>query len=468
MKFIVVSMLVLVLSLNLSANCENKLFSFSIKESAGQSITIMDVIENISDECKMTIIFEDSSVKDALSMRLNFININDLSLRGVLDLLLSDNNIFYEITNSGTVLRVATFKTRSYFMDYVSFSTLTSETEKTIKTGSSGDAEGSTTMGFSTEFEFWDKITEEIGIVLHRDEDVHQIEAEVLLNKEAGMLTVTGTKKQLYRVERYIDSLMSRLHKEILIETRIIEVSNSVEDSTGIDWSEFELSISGGTDALRQRTPTSLIEGFRSPNYLIGYDFDMTGLMNFLKTQGDVRVVSSPKIMTLNNQSAIINVGTNKNFRVQTETTENDDGETSVTYEADSVFVGVTLDITPQVTKDDYVILKINPIVSEIDEEHRGADDIPVLAPDIKIKQLSSIVKVKSGHRVIIGGLVERREESFDSSVPGLSLIPILGKAFQSNTIEHVKSELIIVITPRIVDGRQSPSLDQISKKKTW
>ena len=470
MRLMIISILLSVFSLSLSANCENKFFSFSIKETNGQSISIMDVIENISDECKMTIIFEDSSVKDALSKKLNYINVEDYSLKDLLDLMLSENNIFYELKNSQKILKLAHFKTKTYFIDYVSFSQRKSATNKVVKTGSSGEGSDSTTMDFVSEFKFWGKISEDVGYILHRDEDNQKITSKVLINQEGGMLTVTGTKKQLLRVEKYITSLMDRLHKEILIEAKIIEVMYSEDNTEGIDWSKFELSISGSSDAISSRIDGTTVSGFKKPNYLVGYDFSMEGMIDFLKTQGDVNIVSNPKVMTLNNQPAIINVGTEVNYRYQTESTtdlSSDSGNTAISYENDSTFVGVTLDITPQVTKNDYIILKINPVISELVEEDQHTDEngIPILAPDIKIKQLSSIVKVKNNNKVVIGGLIGQNEELEDTSVPGLSSIPFFGKAFQSHSTVSKKGELIIIIIPRIVDGQHNPTLDDIDEK---
>lgn len=476
MRLIIVSLLLTVFASALSANCENKFFSFNVKESDGQSISIMDVVENITDECKMTVIFADSSVRATLDKKLNYINVTDFSLKDLLDLILSENNIFYELKNNQQILKLAHLKTKTYFIDYVSFSERKSTSNKVVKTGSAGNSEGggdgSTTMNFTSDFLFWTKISEEIGYILQRDEDIYQVQSKVLINQEAGMLTVTGTKKQLNRVEKYVQSLMGRLHKEILLEAKIIEVMYSNDHTEGIDWSEFELSISGSSDALRSRVSNTIVnDTFKDPNYLVGYNFSMDGLISFLKTQGDVNIVSNPKVMTLNNQPAIINVGTEVNYRFQTESTtdlSSDSGNTAISYENDSTFVGVTLDITPQVTKNDYIILKINPTVSELvdtDAKYIDESGIPVLAPDIKIKQLSSIVKVKNNNKVVIGGLIGKHDTVEDTSVPGLSSIPLFGKAFQSHSKVVTKGELIIVITPRIVDGHSNPTLDDIDEK---
>lgn len=471
MRLILFSLLLVGYSSLLSADCENKFFSFNIKDSGGQSINIMDVIENITDECKITIVFEDNSVKEKLNKKLNYIHVKDFSLKDILDLVLTDNNIFYELTNNKKILKVANFKTKTYFIDYVSFSQTKSTSNKVIKTGSSGETDGATTMDFTSEFKFWGKISEEIDFILYRDEDAHEVRAKALINQEAGMLTVTGTTKQLKRVEKYIASLMTRLHKQILLEAKIIEVTTSNDRTEGIDWSKFQLSLSGSSDGLTSRiTDGTVVNTLRKPNYLVGYDFSMEGLIKFLKTQGDVNIVSNPKVMTLNNQSAVINVGTEVNYRYDTgsTTTTNTTGATTTpSYQVDSTFVGVTLDITPQVTENDYIILKINPIISEIKKEHLDANLVPFLAPDITVKQLSSIVKIKDKNKVIIGGLISKNVSFTNTSVPLLSSIPLLGSAFKSTAEVTTKSELVIVIIPHIVDGMHNPSLDDFEEKYT-
>ncbi len=479
---IFLSLITLMLVVNSAyATCENKFFTFNVKDQSNESITILDVLENLSQECKLTLVFEDSHVKEVVNKPLNYINVHDFSLKELLDLILADNNIFYTLSDNKKVLRLSYFKTKSYFIDYVSFSQQKNTTTKSIKTGSSSSSgtsssnsgtsssnsgTDSTTMDFSSEFKFWDKIEAEIAAMVYRDEDAHKISGKVLINQEAGMVTITGTKKQLERVEEYLKRIMKRLHKEILLEAKIFEVTYSYDKTEGVDWSKFELGINGTSDASRSVVSGSLATNtLREPNYLIGYNFSMEGLVSFLKTQGDVQVVSNPKVMTLNNQSAIINVGKEVNYRYDlgsTTTTTTTQPVTTTNYQVGSTFVGITLDITPQVTDDEYIMLKINPIVSEIDKEHIDSEtNIPYLAPDIKIKQMSSVVKVKDGNQVLIGGLIGKSETKSNSSVPGLSSLPILGGAFKSESKVITNSELIIVIVPHIVNGTTTPNLTQ-------
>ncbi len=447
------------------SNCENKFFSFSVKDIPGSSVTTLDILENITDTCKMTMVFEDKSVKSKLEKKLNYINIKDFSLKELLNLLLSDRNLFYTLDANQKVLKISYLKTKTYLIDYVSFTKRTSSTNKTIKTGSSsGDSGGkdTTTMNFKSDFEFWTKIEAQINSILNRGKDSGEKKTKALINQDAGMLTVTGNKKQLDSVGRYLKEMMKRLHKEILIEAKLIEVKYDNSKTNGIDWSKFQLSINGSSDAKRERTGGILTRGFREPNYLIGYNFSMDGLIKFLKTQGNVKIVSNPKIMTLNNQPAVINVGTEVNYRYDDgSTTSVSNGTTTTTpnYTTDSTFVGVTLDITPQVTSDNFIMLKINPIVSEISKEHINSDGVPFLAPDIKIKQLSSVVKVKDGNKILIGGLINKNESYTNTSVPLLSSIPLLGNAFKSKAKVITNSELIIVLIPHIIDVNAKPNL---------
>jgi general secretion pathway protein D len=458
------------------ANCGNKFFTFNLKDQANQTVTILDILENLSQECKLTLVFEDENVLQAVNKSLNYINVHDFSLKELLELILEENNIFYTLSDNKKVLKLSYFRTKSYFIDYVSFSQQKNTTSKSIKTGSSSDTKGSsgggnkgtdaTTMDFASEFKFWDKIEAEMTAIIFRDEDTHQISGKVLINQEAGMLTITGTKKQLDRAEEYLKQIMKRLHKEILLEAKIFEVTYSYDKTEGIDWGKFELGINGTSDASKSRINNVLdTNSIKKPNYLIGYNFSMEGLVRFLKTQGDVQVVSNPKVMTLNNQSAVINVGKEINYRYDlgsTTTATTASPITTVNYQVGSTFVGITLDITPQVTDDEYIMLKINPIVSELDKEHIDpVTGIPFLAPDIKIKQMSSVVKVKNGNQVLIGGLIAKSETKGDTSVPGLSSIPLLGEAFKSESKVISNSELIIVIIPHIVDGTNTPNLRQ-------
>ncbi len=453
------------------AACENKLFSFSVGNSVSSQITIKNILDNIADSCGISLIYQDSKAKEKVSKPVSNLNVKNYTLDELLHLLLSDNNLFYAFDNN--ILKISYLKTKSFYIDYVSFTTRKSSTNKVIKTGSGNSDSGSdsTTMDFTSEFKFWSKIQNEINSILNRQSEDGETPMPPLVNQDAGIVTVTGTVKELNAVEKYLKIISQRMHKQILIEAKIIEVQFNKNRTTGIDWSKFQLGLNGSSNALRSRSGGILTNTLKKPDYLVGYSFTMSGLLDFLKTQGDVKIVSNPKIMTLNNQPAVINVGTEVNYRYDSgSTTTTSSGGTTTTpnYETDSTFVGVTLDIIPQVTKDNYIILKINPVVSDIADRHVDANGVPFLAPDIKIKQLSSLVMVKDNAKILIGGLISKKDGVTDTSVPLLSSIPIIGNAFKSSAKNDQESELIIVIIPHIVNNSITPTIKKYEQDKRF
>jgi len=454
------------------ATCENKLFSFNVgNSSTSAKISIKNILDNIADSCAISIIYQDNKAKNKVSQSVSNLNVKNYTLDELLHLLLSDNNLFYTLDDG--ILKISYFETKSFYIDYVSFTTRKSSTNKVIKTGSGNSDSGSdsTTMDFTSEFKFWSKIQNEINSIIQRESEEGEIPIKPLINQDAGVVTVTGTQKQLNAVEKYLKIISQRMHKQILIEAKIIEVQFNKNKTTGIDWSKFQLGLNASSDALRSRTNGVLTNTLKKPNYLVGYNFTMVGLMDFLKTQGDVKIVSNPKIMTLNNQPAVINVGTEINYRYDsgtTTTTSSGGTTTTPSYETDSTFVGVTLDITPQVTKDNFIILKINPVVSDVADKHIDANGVPFLAPDIRIKQLSSLVMVKDNSKILIGGLISKKDSVTDTSVPLLSSIPIIGHAFKSSAKNIQESELIIVIIPHIINNGTTPTIKKYEENKRF
>jgi general secretion pathway protein D len=196
-------------------------------------------------------------------------------------------------------------------------------------------------------------------------------------------------------------------------------------------------------------------------------------MFDFLNKYGDVNVLSTTKILTLSNQPAVINVGKQINYRYQSGTlsTTAGTGSATNTYVMNSVFIGLTLNIVPEITDDGFIILRINPVVSEALDSFQDtsgdvtdADGVRIMPPDIKIKQLSSIVKAKDGARVVVGGLVSSSTKNIKNKVQGLGDIPILGYAFKHDSSQVYKTELIIVITPKIINDNSFPSIDRVEK----
>jgi general secretion pathway protein D len=376
-------------------------------------------------------------------------------------------------------------ETKSFVIDYVNLSDFTTKSTKNINVGASASINNSdnssdsdsnnnnnnldansnsdsTTVISSSEFKFWTNLSDEINEILSRDGD-YSVVSKSIINKEAGVVTITGTSDQVRRVDKYLKKLKDRLHKQVLLEAKLIEVSYTDIKSKGIDWSKFKLSINGEANTNSWATLVdNITNSGGSSDVSIAYNFSMSGLLDFLDSYGDVNVLSTPKIMTLNNQPAVINVGDQINYQYLTNsvtTYNNGTPQTDKNYGSGSTFIGLTLNIVPEITENGYVVLRINPVVSDMIGEY---DSSVQSAPDIRIKQLSSIVKAKNGSRVVVGGLVSHSKTMKENKVQLLGDVPVLGYAFRNETSTIIKKELIIVITPTIVDYNKFPSISSI------
>jgi MSHA biogenesis protein MshL len=179
-----------------------------------------------------------------------------------------------------------------------------------------------------------------------------------------------------------------------------------------------------------------------------------------LQTQGDVRVLSSPRIATVNNQKAVIKVGSDEFFvtEVSTTTTTSTTSSTqSPDIELTPFFSGIALDVTPQISNGQEVILHVHPTVTEVEERVKtielGSEEFNLPLAYSTVRETDSIIRAQSGQVVVIGGLMQNRKVTTEARVPLLGDIPLLGWLFRQQRQESVQSELVILIQPHIVDG---------------
>jgi len=193
-------------------------------------------------------------------------------------------------------------------------------------------------------------------------------------------------------------------------------------------------------------------------------------VVKFLSTQGDVTTVSSPRIMTLNNQPALISVGEEIFYKLQSSTSGGGAaGGAGAVAQGDtvsSVFAGILLDITPEIDSNGYVTLKINPSISKkanANDSTTGTRDIP---PDLIRRQISSVITVKDGEHAILGGLITSSTGFDNNKVPLLGDMPVIGSLFKRENKIHVINELVLIITPHIIYNSKSVSLKDLGYLK--
>jgi len=459
-----------------SKACEYRTFNIKTNNKA----TGAELLTELAEVCDFSIVVKDTEAEKALAKNLNGVNIKNLSLDEVFQLIIQDNDLFYVYDKN--YLKVSALSTKSFKVDYISSiregkAIINASVDATPveSTGSGGTknttAQSQNSISSNESFDFWKTISIELTSVLNTGGESYKASSPII-NANAGMITVTATKKQLDRVSDYIDLLKDRLHRQVLIDVSIISVALSSSNKTGVDWSKFQLSINstsmfnnsnnlnayhkapyeavGANDALTGNS--AVMNNLTVVNDAV---FSVAGLIDFLGSTGDTKVVSSPKVLTMNNQQALITVGDNVNYRIPEDTTNTATTTTTLTttYTNYSIFIGVLLNITPEISEENEIILRINPSVSNFkySDDDAKTTNPREIAPDTQEKKLSTVVKVKDGSTIILGGLIASTKGKAESSVPLLSSIPLLGEAFKHSADTIATSELVFVITPRII-----------------
>ncbi len=474
------------LSQPLLADCEYQLFSIS----SAKGITIEEFIDQLSNECDYSIIITDPEAEKIIKKNLQKTTLKNLTINEVLDIVLIENNLTYELENN--VLKVSYLITRTFQLDYLISKrtgkgstdiTLSSQTAangglsasgtSTGGTGGGNDSETGITIETEDEVQFWLELDKEFERVLNRPADDYKADAPII-NKNAGMVTVTATLKQIERLQNYIDHLQTKMQQQVLIDVHMLLVTFSDTKTTGVDWSQLyalqNFTLNGeyyATNNVGTFSDGVISEiGDQAKNNasifkLTSGSVTLKEVIKFLKSQGDVHTVSNPKVLTLNNQPALISVGTEYFYKIQQSANQQGSGGgVASTVQNDivnSVFAGVLLDITPEIANDKTITLKINPSVSRTREDLSGQDEGGrTIPPDLDRRQLASVVTVKDGARVILGGLINQNNSLRKNKVPLLGDIPGLGYLFSYENDVVSTEELIIVIEPHIIDKAQT------------
>jgi general secretion pathway protein D len=477
--------------------CNDKLFSVTMDD----SLKISDAVKNLAETCGLTILVKDSGAKHRLEQNLYYVKLKNTTLRGFLNTILSENDLSY--TLRGNTLSISYLVTRTFKVHYISGQRSgKSDAHVTIAnaTNSNAGAGSGSKTGISITsddaFKFWTTIKDEVHKILVSagDGGTHYTKVgeawigpdgqkweynplEPIIDPEAGMITVTGTLRQIKRVSRYIASLAKQIKQQVLIDVRILTVTFDNSSTTGIDWSQlyglqnFVIDTIGMTERninkLNEDDKGLHIKEWtegRSQNFAnaaqIRGHATIKDVIRFLKTNGDVRSVSSPRVMTLNNQPALISVGKELFYKLKSSSQSTQGGATSISEgeKIDSVFAGILLDITPEIDERGMITLKVNPSVTETlsPVSNDGARTMP---PDLVRRQIASVVKVKDGNHAILGGLISTRTGKKVSKVPLLGDIPLLEYAFKREEKIEKTEELVIIITPHIVSGKKNVSL---------
>ncbi len=423
-------------------------------------------------------------------------NAIDQTLPKILDRIESQSGIIYVL--EGDTLKVKADKPylHTYNINYlnisrtstgkVSVSTEIGATSSGIKTGSSGGSASGGSKGGKNKAnsdiknesinEFWTTMTLNIGGILEQEIKASSGKRmntgnNIIVNRESGIIAVRATAKQHRSIKKFIDRVVGSAQRQVLIEVTIAEVQLSDNYQAGIDWSLVSetsgsvLTKGGIQDVIGGSLGGAPVFQLATSGKINGNPLNIT--LKALETFGDVKVLSSPKVMTLNNQTAILKVVDNEvYFTTDVELdsgTVNQKSQLAVDTTVNTVPVGIVMSVTPYIDKDETVTLNIRPTISRIIRFVN--DPNPLLAqenvisqiPVLQVREIETMLKVNDSDTAVIGGLMQDQINKENRGVPILSSIPLLGTLFSYTEEKFIKSELVIFIRPVVI---QKASLD--------
>jgi len=290
----------------------------------------------------------------------------------------------------------------------------------------------------------------------------------IMVNPVAGTVSVLATERQHQLVQQHIDSVMRSVQRQVMIEATIVEVRLSDAYQAGVDWSRLPVTgglsltqslLGGFGTGLNQSGANSFQVGYVNPDSAVG---DISGTIKLLQEFGNTRVLSSPKLMALNNQTALLKVVDSiVYFEVSSSTTTSQVLSTvSVNTTAKTVSVGVVMGVTPQINEDGRVTLTIRPTVSRVlrfKEDPNPLLQIPNLVPEVTTREMESVLQVGTGQTIVLGGLMQDDVTQNREQIPGADSLDRLGEFFRFRDNRAVKSELVIFLRPTVITN---PSLD--------
>jgi len=297
----------------------------------------------------------------------------------------------------------------------------------------------------------------------------------VTISPESGVMSVMATQKQHQLVQEYVDLVVSGAQRQVFIEATVVEIELNDDYQAGVDWSRV---LTAGASEGLTFTQSLIKDNFvGSPvNTLayrdIGSKFQVDVAVNLLSQFGNTKVLSTPKILALNNQTALLKVVDNRIYftiDVETETTEF--GITR-TFESEihTLPVGLVMSVTPQISRDNEITLNVRPTISRIlrfvpDPNPALGGDVESLIPEVSVREIETLLRIKNGDVAVIGGLMQDVRSKSTDGLPGLSKLPYFGDVFSYKDNNVNKSELVIFLKP-IVANEPSLKTDFASYKR--
>ena len=412
----------------------------------------------------------------------------------------------YRVSGNRILVQPNTVQTRLFKINYlpgrrqgasdirVTSSSLTQSGAGTNGTGTATGSTTTTTSGggergddsahvrMTSDADFWREVQASLTALIGSAN-----QRSVVLNPSAGVIVVRATPGELRQVAEYLSAVQLSIERQVMLEAKVVEVELNQDTQAGVNWAAFSNrssqsvtigvgapgSVLSNSGALTDGTNTAVAGSALAANALgrgfYGLAFqaaNFASMLNFLQTQGNVSVLSSPRIATLNNQKAVLKVGSDELYVTGLSTTTTSGASSSSTTPSLTLqpfFSGIALDVTPQVDDSGNVMLHVHPSISTVTEKTKnvnlgslGSFQLPLAASTIN--ETDSIVRLRDGQIVAIGGLMLQERRDDRTGLPILSDTPILGALFRQNSAINRKREMVILIKPSVIrDGEAWP-----------
>lgn len=441
------------------------------------------------------------------------VNLRDVNAIEALEVLRELYGFEYRVSGTRVFVEMPTLQTRIFQVAYPS-SKRSGRSDTRVISGSltsnvNNNSAGSSTAGGSTASEgsqvstavdtdFWKELDTALKAIVGEGDG-----RQIVLSQHSGVLVVKALPKQMREVESFLKSSKLSIERQVMLEAKIVEVVLKDGYESGINWTQLTGAgnhrISVGADPSKINVPGSIGRqyGIQNGSVVTGVDASTTpvtvtpttmaglisqpltdatkgilglavstdsfyGLLSFLETQGSVQVLSSPRVAAINNQKAVLRVGTDDFYvtgiTTTTTTTTTGGTVTTPTITTQPFFSGISLDVTPQIDSEGMVTMHVRPSVSNVSERAHvvnlgnwGSFNLPLASSNVN--ETDTIVRVQDGYIVAIGGLMHQEQDNTKSQVPFLGDLPVVGNLFKQNSRGMRKSELVFLIKPTVIKG---------------
>ncbi|MCC4817879.1 pilus (MSHA type) biogenesis protein MshL [Vibrio lentus] len=369
---------------------------------------------------------------------------------------------YLQVKRSGRSLTTITTGTISN-SDNSSSSSSSSDSNSSNSSNSSNTSNstsnGGTEIETTSESDFWPQLEAAVAHLIGSGEG-----QSVVVTPQASVITVRAYPDEIREVREFLGISQKRLQRQVILEAKIMEVTLSDGYQQGISWSNLSKSIGSGGVVVDR--PGGTLPPLDAISSLLGGQTNVTisdgsfeAVLSFMDTQGDLNVLSSPRVTAANNQKAVIKVGTDEYYVTDLSSAvgSGDNANVAPEVELTPFFSGISLDVTPQIDDKGSVFLHVHPAVIEVEEEVKelnlGSTTGVVQLPLAKssIRESDSVIRAKDGDVVVIGGLMKSNTSDVTSKVPFLGDIPALGHLFRNTSQLTQKTELVILLKPTIV-----------------